>query len=210
MFALKPIIFNFFGLRDKTQDVNPDVNGRGLHQRFIELLAGDLDDNELTLINMLVENTGNPLTCFEIFIPYREGTFGTPTMSADIYIRRKIISMIKTVNQRKGSKWGYIILFNMIGITNTVFTEVDNLYGFDQGGTFDTHNFDMRCISCSGYSLTLTGSAPLTAALQTSIEAIIAYNQPINAYLISITYNGAPLSIEPDFNSDFNSDFYTD
>ena len=55
MFILQDIIFNLFGLAAKEDDINKDVNNKGFSQRFNELLAGDLDDNELDLINNFVD-----------------------------------------------------------------------------------------------------------------------------------------------------------
>jgi hypothetical protein len=211
MFALKPIIFDFFGLRDRTEDKFPDANGKGLHQRFIELMAGDLDDNELSLINLLVENTCNPFTCFERFIPDREGTFGTPIMSPDAYTRRKIIALIKEVNRRKGTKWGYIFLFRMLGFYDAVINEIFPVYGFDSPTTFDDPDrvFDMRCYGCSGYTIDLFGGMVITDAIIQSVNAVIKYNEPINADLVAINYNGVALAVgQGDFSDDFNEDFY--
>lgn len=211
MFNLKDIIFDFFGLRDRVEDINKDVNNKGLHQRFIELLAGDFDDNELQLINLLVENTSNPFICFERFIPDREGTFGIPVMAPDLYTRRKIIALIKEVNRRKGTKWGYILLFRMLGFYDAVINEIFPVYGFDSPTTFDDPErvFDLRCHGCSKYSIDLFGGMVITEAVIQSVNAVILYNEPINADLIEINYNGALLAVGlGDFNDDFNEDFY--
>lgn len=195
MFALKEIIFDLFGVRDRRNDLFKNVDGKGLHQRFNELLADDLDANEISLINLLLENTANPFSCFEKYIPYREATFGTPIMSSDIYIRRKIVAYIKEINKLKGTKIGYSMLFTMVGIASTTIVEFPPVFGFDSPGTFDDDSrvFDQKCKGCSNYSIELTGTAPLTNSLLQSIAAIILYNEPLNADLLDVTYNGVLL-----------------
>lgn len=194
-FSLKNIIFDFWGVRDKLNDVNKDVNGRGFNQRFIELLAEDLDANEISLINFLVENTRNPYTCFPRFIPYHENGFGLPVFSTNTYTRRKVVALIRLLNQRKGTKWGYTYLFWILGFTSVTITEYPPFYGFDSPTTFDDPDrvFDQKCRPCSNYSIALTGSASMTNELINTILTAIAYNEPINANLTGITYNGAPL-----------------
>lgn len=196
-FILKNIIFDLFGSRDKQNDVLPDTNGRGLHQRFNELLADDLDNNELYLINMLVENTQHPYYCESAFLPYRENTFGTPIFSQDVYTRRKIINLISKINPRRGTQDGYRLLFNILGFSYTIITELVNQYGFDNPTIgFDDANrvFDNKCGGCSYYKIDLVGSMTVDAAIIQSVLTVIDYNEPINAKLQHINYNGSPLA----------------
>ena len=195
MFSLEAIIFDLFGARDKAEDLFKDISGEGLHERFLKLIAKDLDDNEIALANLLVENTGNPFTCLDRFVPYREATFGTPPFVPGIPERRKFIALIKEANRRKGTKWGYTILFTILGMTSITITEYPPVYGFDSPGTFDDPGrvFDQKCRGCSKYSVALTGYAPLTASLIQSISSIIDYNEPINARLEDVTYNGVSI-----------------
>lgn len=192
MFQLKNIIFELFGYRDKAEDLFKDSSGKGLHQRLEELLAEDLDVNEIELANKLVENTANPFTCLPRFVPYREATFGTPAFVSGIPERRKFVALIKEANRRKGTKWGYKILFTILGMTSVTITEFPPVFGFDSPGTFDDPGrvFDQKCRGCSGYSVALLGGLPLSASLIASIASIIDYNEPINARLQDVTYNG--------------------
>ena len=48
MFSLQAIIFDLFGARDKAEDLFKDISGEGLHERFLKLIAKDLDDNEIS------------------------------------------------------------------------------------------------------------------------------------------------------------------
>lgn len=207
MFSLKNIIYDLFGYLDKYEDLYKDVDQKGLHQRFNELLAQDLDDNEIMAVNLLVENTQNPFLCLNKFIPYRESSFGMPSFSSDLTLRRKFISFIKEVNRRKGTKSSYEMMFSFVGIT-AVLTEIQPTYGFDSAGTFDDSSrvFDQKCKGCSGYELELTASLVLTPELLYTIGRIVAYCEPINARLLNITYNINPITIG-DFSDDYNEDY---
>lgn len=193
-FKLKDIIFGLFGVRDYKNDINKDSNNKGFHQRFNELLAEDLDDNELELVNKLVENTQNPNSMLPKFIAYKEQGNGMPIFSSDINIRRKALTFIKKINQIKGTKLGFLYTFQMLGFDNCVINEIPPVYGFDKG-TFDnpSRRFDQKCKSCSMYSIDLFGTMPVTPELIQSILTVVTYHEPINADLLSISYNGTPL-----------------
>lgn len=194
MWKLKDIIFNFFGPRDKAEDLFKNIDGEGLSQRFNELVAKDLDDNELLLVALLVENTQNPWTCFAQYIPYHESLFGLPIFSTDIYIRRKIVALIKEINRRKGTIWGYTFLFRILGFQTFTLTEAMPVFGFDRGIFDDTNRrFDQKCAGCSNYSIALTGANQVSQSIINSILAVIKYNQPINARLSDATYNGVSI-----------------
>jgi len=195
MFKLKDIIFDLFGRRDWVKDIFKNAEGKGLHQRFQELLADDLDDNEIALINNLVENTQNPKICFHKFIPYHEQQFGFPVISSNIEIRRKFMLLKKELNRVKTTKLGYLYMFRILGFADCVIDEIEPVYGFDSPGTFDdpVRVFDQKCKGCSKYIVNLFGTLPITAELVQSILEVIKYNEPIFADLQSITYNGDPL-----------------
>lgn len=211
MFSLKDIVFNFFGVRDRTDDLFKDGNNRGLNQRFNELLAKDLDDNEIQLINLLVENNCDPYQCLTKFLDLREATFAMPTFTGNEYKRRKIIALISQINKRKGTVYGYTILFYILGFQTVEITEIANIYGFDSPTTFDSpsRRFDMKCHGCLNYTIALTGTMDMNDALYASIMAVIEYNEPIDADLIELTYNGNELNIPPgEYSDDFDDSFY--
>lgn len=209
-FKLKDIIFDFFGVRDRVNDINKDSDNKGLNQRFNELLAGDLDDNEISLTNNLVENTRDCEINFEKYLPYLEFELGIPIFSNDIETRRKFIKHITYLNNRKGTDLGYILMFQLLGFTSANINYAPPYYGFDSQGTFDDIGrvFDQKCKGCSKYSIELFGTLPITPELIASVFSVIEYNEPINAKLESISYNGSPLvnlyqiSITVDANGD--------
>ena len=193
MFKLKEVIFDYFGRRDRINDINKDADNKGLHQRFNELLAGDLDDNELLLINLLVENTRNPFTLLEQFLPYREQEFGMPLFTSNLYTRRKFAAYIRELNRRKGTKLGYELMFQLLGFDSATITPLPPESGFDSPLTFDDIGrvFDQKCKGCSPYIIDLYGSLPITSELIQSVFNVIKYNEPINAGLLAINYNGS-------------------
>lgn len=197
MYKLKDHIFNYFGLRDKVRDLYKDVNGDGLHERFNKLLAGDLDDEELDLINYIVENTQNPKTLLAKFLGYREATFNIPIFSPDEKVRRKVLLFISEINRRRGTKSGYEILLNLLGYGNVVITEYLPSSGFDSPVTFDDidRRFDEKCKPCSKYSVSFEGVGPLTSEALASVMLAIEYNEPINAVLENIVYNNVIVNI---------------
>lgn len=195
---LKDVIYDLFGVRDTVEDLFKDpTTNKGLHQRFIELLAGDLDDNELELIASIVANTQNPRTVFEKFLPYRELTFGVPAFINDEQIRRKVLCFISEINRRKGTFSGYRILLNLLELTDIVITELPIISGFDSPETFDSpvRTFDQKCAACSCYMVSVMGSGLLSAEKLAAIKLMIKYNEPINAKLKLIEYNGGPADL---------------
>jgi P2-related tail formation protein len=131
-------------------------------------------------------------------------------LSSTLAMRRKILQKIAGYYQIKGTLWAYQLQLSVLGCT-VVITEHYNDYGFDSPVTFDdtVRRFDMKCSMCSTYELAITGSGSLTAALEAAIRSIIKFNEPINAKLIALTYNGGGMTPgRGDFNNDENEDFF--
>jgi len=216
---LKDKIFDLFGIQAKVDDINKDVNDKGFHQRFEELLAGDLDDNELDLINNFINNLISPFDVIQKFVIYKEILMGFDLpISADDYFRKKLYPLLYRLYDIKGSIPAYIQFFRLIGFDTCQITESDASEGFDHPTL--TLDSDERPVldstgSVSGYyNVILTGSLPLTDQLRQFIFNVIKINEPINAALNAVTYNGddvedIEVSTLGDFNDDFNEDLYT-
>lgn len=164
---------------------------------------------------MLLENTITPETCFERYVPYLESEWGNKIDTQNLYLsqaivgRRKVLEVLGRLHTVRGSIRGYEVCFGMLGI-NMVLTEFEEGYGFDSPITLDhtSRRLDSSCPTCSDYTIALTGAATLGSTLIAAIWSIILFNQPINARLRSITYNGEPIvNGSPDFNPDFQNDF---
>lgn len=195
-FNIKDIIFDFFGVRDKVKDLYKDVNGNGFKQRFIELMANDVDENEISNINNLVENTGDPRTALVKFLPYREQTFGgLVDLLGGVALQRKVIEHASFIHKRRSTKDGYEILLRWRGFDTAIVTNLAGNSGFDSPVTFDdpVRVFDQKCATCGRYSIALTGSITIDPDVVQAILNIIKFNQPIDMKISTITYNGTPI-----------------
>lgn len=206
-------IFNYFTLSDKRLDTYKDSQEKGILERFNECVGNDMDKIAPMVDNML-ENLYMPETCFDRYVPYLESMLGFDINKGLVYLfsamawRRKVLKHILRYYHIKGTKKGYQVLFQMLGVSMTL-TEYYNDNGFDSPLTFDAPErvWDMgRCSTCSKYSLDLTGPI-MTPSLQTAIENIIKFNEPINAKIKAVIYNGVAISISS-FSTDFNFDFF--
>lgn len=219
MFILKDKIFDYFGIQAKVDDINKDGNDKGFNQRFQELLAGDLDDNELDLINNFILNIISPFDVLQKYVIYKEIMMGFDLpISADDYFRKKLYPLLYRLYDIKGSIPAYIQFYRMIGFDTCDITESVASEGFDHETL--TLDSDERPVldstgSVSGYyNVILTGSLPLTDQLRQFIFNVIKINEPINATLNTVTYNGGDVeeievTDEGDFNDDFNNDYFT-
>lgn len=216
MFRLKNIIFLLFGLTAKNDDLYKDSAGKGLSQRFNELLAGDLDENELDLINYFIENLVDPFTLQEKYLIYEELKVGLHLpIYTDTYFKRKIIPLMYSLYNIKGTLTAYRQFFRMLGFDTVTIIEGTSSNGFDHPTlTFDSEDrkFDSRGALSGFYSIELTGTMPITESLKQVIYNIIELNEPIWAELRSILYNGIDIEIieegdKGSFNDSFNSSF---
>lgn len=194
-FSVKDIIWGLFGERADRRDLFKDADGKGLLQRFNELLAGDFDDNEGDLLNNLVARTRDPNTMLDRFVPYAEDLHGLPTISDQIYIRRKLINLYRQLINRKGTKIGYEMLLLIMGFDTVTINEIPNVSGFDSPILLDNpvRLFDQKCKTCSDYDVLLTGSILVDGQVLVWILNSINWNEPINATLRFVTYNGAAI-----------------
>lgn len=198
MFSLKDIIFSFWGVYDALTDTNK-INGKGFLQRFVELLAGDLDDNETSAINNIVENTVSPLTAQEKFLPYQEDNFGgLLDMVSGPYMKRKVLQHAAALHRRRSTPSGYEILLRWLGFETATVVSLTNNFGFDSPVTFDDpiRRFDMKCATCARYSIELTGAISVTPEIYQAVMNIIEFNEPIDMQLLEITYNGNPFVVD--------------
>jgi hypothetical protein len=217
MWSFEEGIFNrFYTVFDKRVDNNKDVNGKGTLERFNETIGKDLDENIVPLIENLLEYIYEHETAYDRYVPYMESMFGFKRGNWNLYftndltVRRKVLKYIQPWHNLRGTERLYHILFGMLGLT-LVLVENPAGYGFDSPVTFDDteRRFDSTCPTCSSYTMALTGTVPMTPELLRALESIVEFNEPINAQLISLTYNGNPIGIgTPDFNNDYNQDFY--
>lgn len=206
---LNKIFPKYFTTYEKRSDTNKDANGKGTLERFNETIGKDIDDNIHPLIDALLYNTIDHKTCMDRYVPFLENEFAvTVRISNTLASRRAVLAVIQRLTTMKGTAEALRVLFGMMNLS-VVITEYFNYWGFDSSETFDSavRTFDSSCPACSDYKIELTGSfGSLNGVQLDAVYRIIAWNQPINATLRTITYNGN-VPAGPDYNGDFNDDF---
>jgi len=196
--GLKDTIFNrFFTRMDKKQDQNQDSNGKGTLERYVEIVGEDYDDNIYPLIRYALNNLIVAETLLDRYVTHREDSLGNDVLflSPDLIMRRRIIRFWHRFVSIKGTIRAFEVLFAMLGIT-VVISENFDTGGFDSATTFDSDTrptFDSgKCSPCTSYEMELTGPA-LTEEIYNAIFSIIEFNEPINAILLALEYNGLDL-----------------
>ncbi len=216
MFNLKSIIFDLFGLDAKRQDINKDSNNKGFQQRFNELLAGDLDENEIDLINYFIENLVDPETIKEEYLIYQEAKVGLHLpIYTDLVMKRKILPLMYHLYDIKTTNKGYEMFLKMLGFDTVDIQEATASESWDHDILrldSDDRDMDSRGALSGYYSVILTGTITITDSLKQLIYNVIKLNEPIWATLNVVTYNGNDIEFIVDygkgsFNSSFNNSF---
>jgi hypothetical protein len=199
MWSLKETIFGLFGPAEKKADtVNPDVNGRGLNERFMRALGAEFDDSLRPLLDNFVANVIDPATALARFVPYLENQMGVNYIVSDkLEVRRKLIAWAPRITRIKGTKRSYEILLKLLGFLTVNVVEYWPESGFDSPLTLDDvdRRFDGACAGCTEYDLELTGTLVLTSDIRAWILSVIRFCEPINARLRTVLYNGSPISL---------------
>lgn len=211
----KDRLFSFFGGYDKRSDTLKDINGFGIWERFNRAIGQSIDYELQGKVDDLIANIYDPETCLDRYVVYLESMMGYNQARNTLYVspllskRRNVLKKILRFYQIKGTKKAYTLMLSMIGISTTI-TENFNDYGFDSPVTLDDtlRRFDMRCDTCSTYDLVMTGPA-ITTAIYNAIWSVVMFNEPINAKINVITYNGNVLTPPGgyDFDNSFDNSF---
>lgn len=194
--TIEQVIFDrFFSRYDALRDANKDVNGKGTMQRFSELLGSELDVFRDLATDML-DNTRRWDTMEARFIPYLEQHLGNDAqpflLSSDETMRRRIIRHWHRLVAERTTIPCITKLFAWIGLSCSI-SELFDTGGFDSATTWDSDTRPTldsgRCAPCVGYTVALTGSSVIDESLWFGILSVIAFNEPIDAHLVSIEYN---------------------
>jgi len=198
---LDKIIFPIYGTWEKLNDAYKNAEGKGVSERFNELVAADYDDELNPLVANLVDNTLVPRLALERFVPYLEEMIGLPILVSDqMDLRRKLIGFATRLYQIRGTKRSYEVLLRLLGFDTVNIIEFFDEDNFDNPNlTLDDPNrkFDSGCRTCSDYAIELTGSftVPFDTDLQAFLFNVIEFCEPINADLRYIEYNGNPIPL---------------
>lgn len=194
-------IFTLFSPANYRDDTYKDADGKGVLQRYNEVIGSDIDDNILPYIDNLVSATNDLSKMSDEFLSYREYESGVDLyLGSDRSTRESVLRYFPYYVSWKGTPWLYKRLFQFKGYGATITpTYDDSGGGFDSIYTFDSieRTFDnSSCYVCSGLVIELTGDGDLTGDDYSIISSIVNFNTPINVVLSTITYNGANLTIE--------------
>ena len=212
---LKDKIFGYFGTEEQVTDTLKAA-GKGIVQRYNESLADDMDINILPNVINLLENVILPSYCADAYVVLLEESKGNDNLffKLDIETRRKIIRQVLRYYEIKGSNRAYEIMFALIGF-NIEITESYIEGGFDSSTTFDDtlRTFDSTCLSCSSYSITVSRidgtDTDITATELAAFKSIIVFNNPINAKLEELIFDGEIVIVNiGDYNNDFSLDYF--
>lgn len=191
-FNLKPNIIEYFPPMYIIDDINKNTEGKGVNQRFQEMLADDWDTELLPFIYNLVDTVYAENTP-DKFVPYIEYYWGiTEPLVDSLDIRRKILKYAPKIYQTKGTLTSYEIVFKILGFTSVAIEELQQETGFDSPLLFDDEQrrFDNNeCQTCSSYNLKLEGTIQMTENLYNTIIKAVLWLEPINAKLNSVIYN---------------------
>lgn len=191
---LQDIIFPLFGSYEKLVDSNKDASDKGILERYNESIAVDFDTNLFPLIDKVRENVRDIQTLFSRYVAFFEDMLGiTVFLSSDIEFRRRLARYAHRYYEIKGTRRGFEVLASLIGMT-VVITEDFTYFSFDSPVLFDdpVRTFDIgKCGSyCTSYTADFTGVGVLTPEMESAIKNIVKFNEPINAVLTGLTYNG--------------------
>lgn len=210
-YTLKERVFGFFGVAAKVNDTYPDVNGKGIWERYNEAMGEGYDDELSDLIDLFQENTLIPRSMLSKLIPTYEKMVGDPVRVLDtIQMRRRVLKFIHSIYNIKGTALSYEVMLKMLGFDTVVVNEYTIVGGFDSDVTLDDpdRRFDESANKvCSYYSIELTGVIAMDPPVFDAIFRIIDFLEPINAHLRKVIYNGDDITPDErifDFSYDFS------
>lgn len=196
MYKFKKNIFNLFSAFEAREDTFKDIKGKGILQRFHEML-GDYWDTELVpSLEGILGQTIVPRTMRSEFIPYMEQLYGIVPIVPDLEIRREFVAQWLSIMKVKGTLRSYQMVLGIFGITNVTIEDIPAGQGFDSPVTFDdpSRKFDASdCFTCSGYYLHYTPPVTSPWNKQEFIDIIlrcVKLVEPINARLAGLVVNG--------------------
>jgi hypothetical protein len=209
-FSLKSITAKLLGPHAILTDTFKGLDGRGLNQRYCEMLSAEFDEELLPLIENLYDNVSQPQLAYVRYLPFISKDKGLEALlGAGITGDRGLINFAIRLHQVRGTIKFYRAVYGILSPTVFLIEVGITNYTFDSPTTFDSGirpTFDSGgCNACFFVNITLESAIPLTTKLAKGILAIARYGLPINGILGYISYNGAavygtlPPVVEPGF-----------
>lgn len=178
-------IFSLFGGYEKTTDTYKDANGKGVLERFNEVIGKDLDNVEIA-INGMVSHYLNiyeadpfvlKLICADNGIPYELVYAGS---SVDTI--RRIAKYAKQIIEWRGSLYGTkLITYLILPPTSVEVQEDFSEFTFDSETTFDSPQRSLDSGSLFARLLfKYTNTSTLTSEEKETLKRITNYNTPFD------------------------------
>lgn len=195
-----------FGDYDHRIDTYPDVNGKGINERYQEEIGGSIDDELIPLVKNLLPLTIEAQSLLSHLLPHAEHMLGFDRKNNTLRLgdteawTRRILAHMVRYYHIKGTVRCYHILFEILGLEATITEYWPNGTFDDPALTLDDPTRPLldlgHCTPCSGYDIDLvdpTGTLDI-AAMEPFIESIIRFNEPINARRGRQTWNTVPFT----------------
>lgn len=190
---------------DRLSDPNKNAAGEGTKQRITQAIGSEIDESTVPLISDMQKNIFLTKDMLSKFIGHKESEagysrrWGTWFSAQTPAFRKNVARIIDRLYRIRCTKLCHEIMFAWLGFGVTI-TEVFGMEGLDTIDTFDMplHTLDSSCPRCTTYEVYITGSGgSLTADDIEAITAILKFNQPVDAQIADIFYNG--VSVLEDF-----------
>jgi len=169
------------------EDSYKDEQGNGLLVRFLGIFEDELDEEVITYIENYLD-IFDPLTCDAKFLGHLAYQLGNPpNLFRDEDKYRKLLTYIPYINQIKGSKESYRILFRLLGYDEISFYEAfaDGNYR-DEGLKRDANvKRDEPTPWVTPYTIYVVTEEIPEEDMEIML-AIVDFLEPVNATLVEI------------------------
>jgi hypothetical protein len=199
-FQFANYIFSLFPEFYKDNDSYKDINGEGLLERYTQIFGEEIDEKIIVFAEEFTKNV-DMFECDAKFLNHIAYALGNPPdVLSDEDKYRKLLSYIVSVYKIKGTKRSYELLFNILGYNVSVIEHLPcEGYYYDMGYTYDEEGviYDKFCCPCSQYEIAFSSQDddcetatinPISQTILDNLYKIIFFIEPINAKLLSLTY----------------------
>ena len=210
MDSFKSILYNQFPRRFRDEDTYVDSEGKGLFRRFIETMGDEWDQELKDKLEGYLDIFSVLDTDAQYLVHLAWFLGNPPDMLYNDTRYRKLLRYLMDINKCKGTARSYDMIFHMLGltVTLTVHSPTAMKYDIDTLKYDETLRYDDECPTCTDYDIAIhdpdgnqpeIGQAleepgPGSAALLALLSAIIKYVEPINMRLLTLTYDGDPIT----------------
>ena len=192
----KDLIFSFFTVAEKVKDCCKDAQGKGVLERFNEVIGKYIDEDIMPFIDNIIVFVLYVPKMYISFLPYYDHRYKNTLVLFDaIEWHRDVLNNVLMWYKIKGTVKAYDTLFRLIGVDVNV-VNINNSFTFDSQETFDSdiRTFDSGCDGCNKYNLELTGNETLNPELENYIKNVVKWNKSVTATVTNLTYNGTNIN----------------